>query len=235
MSSNTVNFPKIKVVMTYYEDGTGHRTEYAVDAIWSLIAHLRYSGKLELHIADDSEDREDENVNQLLALGNKWGSQATYSCSHHNGIGASLNLALAKVKDLWLYTTDDWQLNKDLNLDKAVKLIKQNSYDYVRLGPLHPNLECRTRFQEQIGWWLEVDQGVGFAFATRPFLSNLDLFNIAGRFAEGMNSYEVERLYAEQFHSGRIISRFAGYLSDGEEWTHLGKYTVGEREVIHSA
>lgn len=213
--------PSITVVMSYYEDGKGIRTQYANQALGSLNSNLKYSGKLELLIADDSE-----NPNFFLKLD----VPCAASHSFHNGIGASLNAALDHVHGMWMYTTDDWVLCRELNLDKAVRLL--DTYDLVRLGPLHPNLKCVTKFQEGLGWWLEVTENSGFAFATRPFVARLEMFNQIGRFKEGVNAYECERDYAERV--GRSKVRIAMLLSDGTEWEHIGAYEVGNREVVRA-
>lgn len=220
--------PRITVVMTTYEDGTGHRFINAKDSLWSLIRHLKYDGQLQLHIADDGSANHEELVQTLHDIALRgWNTHGTASNAARRGIGASLNLALAKVDYLWLYTTDDWVLERDLDLNKVAKLMTM--YDMVRLGPLHPNLRCEIKFQVGIGWWLDIDPSYGFAFATRPFVARLDMFNLIGKFNEGLDSYETERMYAERSHN--VLYQLAGLLSDGTEWTHVGSYEVGDRKI----
>lgn len=223
----------VDIVMSYYEDGKGIRTHYASQALLSLNLELCYSGRLDFIIADDSEYEQTQvevAVRNAKIIAPARGLVVTVA-SNHNGIGASLNKALGHVKDVWMYTTDDWVLTRELNLDKAVRLL--DTYDLVRLGPLHPNLKCITKFQQGLGWWLEVSEtNNGFAFATRPFVARLEMFNQIGRFKEGVNSYECERDYAERV--GRSHARIAMLLSDGTEWEHIGNYEVGHRDIVHA-
>jgi hypothetical protein len=155
----------------------------------------------------------------------KWGNAAITS-PKHNGIGSSLNHALAKVDDLWLYTTDDWLLTDTLDLDQAVRLVR-NGYDYVRVGPVHPNLECVTRFQVGLGWWLELLNTDGYTFATRPFLATKVFYNKIGAFLESANSYVVEKDYSLRCARHKHGLNMAATQLHGP-WCHIGDYNVGE-------
>lgn len=242
--------PRLDVVMSYYEDGKGIRTEYAKQALESIIFNMGtilrtdengksyysdYTGERAFILADDSESEHSRSAEILDAMRYPDGHYRPFSVVHsyHRGIGAALNLALGKVGSVWMYTTDDWVLRQknNLDLDKAVRLL--DTYDLVRLGPLHPNLRCTTKFQQDLGWWLEVDQhSSGFAFATRPFVARLEMFNRIGKFKEGVNSYECERDYAERVNASSV--RIAMLLSDGTEWEHVGSYEVGYRDIVHA-
>lgn len=220
----------ITVVMTTWDDGTGIRARYAQQTIPSLLDHLKCTThQLKLHIADDGSEHCTELYMPLMDLAkDKWG-QSAMSSPKHNGIGSSLNYALHEIDDIWMYTTDDWLLLDDLNLDMAVKILNLE-HDYVRIGPVHPNLECVTRFQQGIGWWLELMNTSGFAFATRPFIATKRFYNKIGPFLEGANSYVVEQDYALRCSRNRYVLNMAATMLHGP-WEHIGDYNVGEKNV----
>ena len=219
----------ITVVMTtYFSEEVPQRADYAIASLGSLIQYLKAEEGIRLHIADDSEGLEDaREVLQYLANNTGWPG-TTYSNSKHNGIGTSLNLAMQSVDDLWMYTTDDWVLQAELNLDGPVKLLKQQGYQLVRLGPVHPDLQCVTRFNQSIGWWLDLQpQYGGFAFATRPFLATKEFYARVGPFDEMLNSYETERLYAERVARSNSKLAYWGAVDLAGPWEHIGIESVG--------
>lgn len=218
----------VKVLMTTYEPGGGYRAEYARLTLEALIQHLNFTGPLSLHVADDGSPSKAFITPLINRAEKSWHNSASWSDACRGGIGASLNLAFQDINPgwLWFYITDDWVLTERLNLDIPVMLIEELGYDMVRLGPTHPNLCCETKFQEGIGWWLEVDtsQG-GYAFATRPFVATKDFYDRIGPFDEGLDSYETERRYAERVC--KQGARVACLHLDGP-WTHIGIHTVGK-------
>lgn len=226
----------IDVVMTcYFPADAPARQQYARMAVDSLSRQgLEHSEKLRLILADDTESPEPHEPFicglERLVQDRQWAS--IHTCSYHHGIGASLNTALEQVQDLWMYTTDDWLLTAELDLDGPAYLLRQG-YDVVRLGPVHPDLQCVTRFQAGLGWWLDLNQQYGgFAFATRPFLATKDWYLRMGPFDEGLNSYETERLYAERVaHSTSKLAYWGGVDLAGP-WEHIGTVNVGYREVV---
>lgn len=216
---------QISVVMTTYNPKGSPRGKYAQEALDSLIQHLDYDC-LRLIVADDgSEDTE-----FISALLNKasifWPGQEHISTnSQRKGVGASINRALDRVEGLWLYTTDDWILTQRLSLASPVSLVSE--YDIVRLGPIHPNLQCYTRFNQSRGWWLEIIPGYGgYAFATRPFLATKGYYNRVGKFPEGLNAYETERIYAERTKALGARIAYTDVSMSGP-WKHIGDFEVG--------
>lgn len=224
----------ITVVMTtYIPDGPGAvRYQYALKSIQSLRSYLYTTHKLFLHIADDCSPRQDLLL-ALVEFAKLQGIDCTYTVTGHEGIGASLNLALKAIKThYWIYTTDDWQLLSFLDLDKPVKLIKEFSYDIVRLGPIHPNLQCTTKFNDTIGWWLDISPKTGFAFATRPFLATKTLVDKCGPFDENCNAYEAERMFAERVSCLKnVFIAQSGDITLAGPWKHIGEFEVGNYDI----
>jgi len=131
-----------------------------------------------------------------------------------------------------MYTTDDWLLTESLDLELPLWLLgPEVGYDLVRLGPIHPNLDCRTKFTAGHGWWLDVDSRYGFAFATRPFLASPSLVQKIGPFDEGMNAYDTERQYSNRCAGNILVAA----INLAGPWEHIGEFEVGDRDVAAAA
>ncbi len=222
----------ITVVMTTYAPaGAGaKRAEYAESTLRGLITNLRSPQPLRLHVADDGS-ADSRYITDLLALAERvWGAKGAVTRAERQGIGASLNKALGQIEGKWLYITDDWLLTDKLDLSVPCRLIDDQQYDLVRIGPPHPNLRCQTRFCEGLGWWLDIDASWGgFAFATRPFLASGDFYRICGPFVEVANAYVTEQDYAVRV-TEKNRARIAYYdasFNRGGPWRHIGEYEVG--------
>lgn len=218
----------VSVVMTtFFTPEVPEREEYARRSVESLVANLTCDEPLELLVADDSIES-NMVVHDLIVMG--WKDSAS-TWSQHKGIGASLNMALYHVRDTWMYTTDDWQLLRPLNLNGPLKLLGLG-YDLVRLGPIHPDLQCVTRFNSNVGWWLDLLPSYGgFAFATRPFVAKKEFWKKVGPFDEGLNSYETERRYAERVANSTCKLAYWGAVNLAGPWEHIGIENVGYRDV----
>jgi hypothetical protein len=147
------------------------------------------------------------------------------------GLGGSLNRAMGLVgpDDLWMYTTDDWLLTERYDLTKAVKLIREYGYDYVRLGPPHPDIPCTTRFSQDVGWWLRLER-CRYAFATRPFLADRSLYEDIGGFKEHCDAYEVEVDYSDRvarYEDSQLRLAEVVHGSLEGPWEHIGQHEAG--------
>lgn len=220
----------VTIVMTTYNPTTETpRFKYAADCIDALHRRLWAPEPIEFHLADDGSPAIGPVYSLVRAL-RELGHPARYTSCEHNGVGASLNKALGTIEGPWMYTTDDWYLTEPLDLTLPLWLItpEGGNYDIVRLGPIHPNLMCWTKFTYPHGWWLDITQnGNGFIFATRPFLASPRFVERFGPFDEGLNAYETERLFAEKFN--RLGGRAAAINIAGP-WAHIGDYEVGDRD-----
>lgn len=217
----------IVIVMTCYAPSS-ERAEYARETLKALIKFARATEPIRLHVADDGSPNKEFIQYLMSRAAAAWGTQPSWSDAQRKGIGGSLNAAMEYVTndDLWFYITDDWVLTRHLFLDRPARLIRDMGYDVVRLGPIHPNLECTTKFAVEHGWWLDIHAACGgYAFATRPFLSTRAFVRNIGPFDEGLNAYETERLYAERV--ARSQTRIASINMRGP-WRTIGQYEVGE-------
>lgn len=223
----------IKVVMTtYLPTPDSKRGDYAVKAARSLKQYLRAPEPIEYVIANDGPHT-DPHMARLQAL------LGDYAAAYgpRVGIGGSLNRALntfVQAQDIWLYTTDDWVLTQEYDLTQAVKLIRECDYNYVRLGPPHPDTCALVKFRVGVGWWLELNpEGPGFVFATRPFLATRYFYETVGAFNENCDSYVCERNYSDRvFMVGHNLKHDMAEVVSGSlegPWEHVGVENVGER------
>lgn len=227
----------LTIVMTTYfpaGDGGESRGTGAERCLAHFVQHLCSPLPIRLCVADDGSYYINYIDRLVIEAEAVWQTHSLYTNAERGGIGRSLNRALDAIPldDLILYTTDDWLLTNDLDITPAVLLIR-DGYDYVRLGPIHPNLSCITKFNTSIGWWLHLNLGYGYVFATRPFIASRKFFDKVGRFPEGLNAYETERIYTERVNNiGDSIScAQIGAISLPGPWEHIGSFEVGTLSV----
>lgn len=233
----------VAVVLSTYNPPGGYRSDYCVRTVRSLLDNLKCSGPclFRLVLADDgSEDltckshnlNDVENYLQYCAemAENRWGTPSTIVRTPREGIGASLNNALKEVDfaEHWMYSTDDWVLEKELDIQPALGLMREFDYDYVRLNPLHPSLMCKTMFNQNQGWWLHLfQQDGGFAFGTRPFVATKPFVEKVGPFISFANAYDTERDYAQRVARKNDL-RLAAMVDLSGSWLHIGEQQVGK-------
>lgn len=210
----------IDVIMTTYQPTSSQRAKYMKLTVESLVTHLKGS-EFRLIIADDGSPEQEANFMALdYVKKHEWDGLITNAL--RTGVGGSLNLALSHVAvdGTWIYTCDDWLLEQDLDLTKAQQLLTH--YDCVRIGAIHPNITCYARFQQDIGWWLELDASKGgFAFATRPFVASREFYDKIGPFKDKCTSYDVETDYAMRINSSDVKLAHVGLLEG--PFIHIGE------------
>lgn len=222
----------ITIVMTSYMPDEA-RALCAQRVIQSLVDNLKSQEHLAFHLADDGSP-----INfyeDIIAYASAAGSidnvfkKVTSTRVERRGIGGSLNEALEFLRitrgtKRWMYITDDWLLKKELNLDRANLLIHNYGFDCVRLGPIHPNLSGITRYYSDVEYYLQLWPTFGgYCFATRPFLANIRMFDVIGRFPEKLDAYDTERIYAETIAKHNDIAiAFLGPFDTTDLWEHIG-------------
>lgn len=223
----------IQVIMTTYCPEPGHpRGRYAVQCANGLRNFLLSTHEDIAFIIANDGPRDQPHIGAIWdELGD---CQVQVAAGPRAGIGGSLNRALKLVgpDDLWLYTTDDWDLVEEYPLGQGVRLIRDNAYHYVRLGPPHPNIHAQIKFQEKLGWWLHLQTYSGFVFATRPFLATRTFYEGIGPFKEDCDSYACERDYADRVNNNPSANNVMAEVVCGSlegPWQHIGEVNVGER------
>lgn len=214
----------IAVVMTtFYPEGPIGEARFnnTKDVVWSL----RNLNPIidEIIVADDGS-KEQYPIESFLQY-IQW--PITIVRGPNSGVGASINRALLYLQAqwnledwAWIYLPDDLKLTRPLDLTQAIKLI-EIGYDFVRLDLPHPNLVCKTKFQQDTGWWLNLDLRCEFSFATRPTLISSKLTEKVGKFKEFADSYETELDYSHRV-CDKAKYLIGGLSCDlGNAWSHL--------------
>lgn len=191
-------YPLVTIVMTtYFPPKDLVRKATALTAGISWRQHLKYySGKINLHIADDGSEN---------PVTQGWDA-TTFSQQNRQGYGASMNVGFAKAFEsspLVLHAVDDWAVESDFDITPWVKLlIEREDVGMVRLGPPHPNTSGTIQMltDDWQGWGLVMDRK-GFAFGTRPALYHKRFIDAYGWFTERVSALECERIYNEKFCS----------------------------------
>lgn len=220
--------PPITIVMTTWapEGDVGKlRIISARQAVDSWQEHLRYDGEIRLHIADDGSQHNGYPQSFRPFQHTRFG-EPTFSRQARKGVGASLNAGFRQAfttGTIALYAVDDWALTAELDLTPWVDIVRKDpSIGMIRLGPPHPDLTGRIT-HTPIGWYIRLDRH-HYAFAHRPALYWPSFYKAYGQFAEGVNAFDCEREYAENFciASGPDIAYALPY-----SWEHVGRVEVG--------
>lgn len=125
--------PSVSVVIF-----THNRTNVASETIKSLFKNLKYSGDICWVISDDRSTPEHIKAIAELFAKNGIKYDLCQTTQTHFGLGASMNNGIKKgfeKSDIVLRVEDDWILQKELNLDKHVKALRENNMIAgIRLG-----------------------------------------------------------------------------------------------------
>lgn len=194
-------------------------------ALQSWKEHLKNSGEIFLHVADDGSSPE-----MLHRLREKveliWKPRPiSWSGQTRRGVGTSLNSGILFYwNKVILHAVDDWQLYSDLDLTPWVSILEEEaSICAFRFFP-HPDLTGEIKYITPGVYAMNLDKH-HFAFATRPSLWHPRMFEAYGLFEEKTSAYEVERLYNEEY------CRLVGpkiWLALPDQWAHLGGVELGD-------
>lgn len=226
------------VATTYFDVEREKRMEAFRTALASWAVHLQYDGRLAIHIADDGAA--DDPWPRIVAAPfvqscmtvfgrDRDGIVVSTSWQQRRGVGASLNAGFEVAHDgggIALYLVDDWELLAPLDLTPWVRVMLDDpSVGMVRLGPPHPWLTGTIQTFPS-GWGMRLDRH-HYAFGHRPALYHPRMREAYGPFAEMVNAYDCERLYAEHW------ARTAGpdiVLALPDLWRHIDGVELADIE-----
>lgn len=230
------DLPDITIVVTTYAPAgnTGaQRVQEFLEVLQWWQDRLSYDGRIRLHVADDGSGWVWPGNDQVWPFVNdpnwwagwcrKWGAP-DITVQQRHGVGASLNAGMAAAfarGDVVLYAVDDWMPTAPVDLTPWVRmLVADPSIGMVRLGPPHPWVTGRFEAQPD-GWIVRLDRH-HYAFGHRPALYHARMIEAYGPFAEDVNAYECERLYAEAWAARRapVAFRYDHTLAEkrGDDW-----------------
>lgn len=219
----------------------GERAKYAERTIQSVLASLRYSGPVFLHIADDGSP--DGVVDALAAMARKEAEGRFYdlveitstNTGGGRGYGASYNLATQVVHaraDLVLALEDDWECRGDLDLDPlAAAIMEEDSpINCVRLGYLGWTDELRGKIVKAANQtfllfdWLSPERHV---FAGHPRLESVAYERRIGEWPEGIDAGTTEFIIAGRTEARTGVAwpldmRIMASQSHGSMFAHIG-------------
>lgn len=151
------SWPRVGIVIFTVEP-LGAPRATAGRVLLAVLEHLRYSGELQVHIADDgSEEPGHVEALRLIAGCDARVVAVTSSNAERGGYGRSFNLSTIFTHDacpILLNLEDDWLLTRDLDLDPLVETLCEPVQDggfnvpieSIRLGYVGWTAELRGRF-----------------------------------------------------------------------------------------
>ena len=209
---------------TYYPDtpaGEQRMLQFTEQVAISWRLGLEYEGDVECIAVDDDSPLAWE-PNQAI--------DSVFRLTR-GGVGQSLNALFdmaAKEDAILLYAVDDWFLTYPYDVTKWARLLDDREIVQVRLGPAHPNLRGTIRHFDG-PFALELHRaGDGFVASHRPTLFNPSEWQLAyGRWAEGVNAYDCERMMNERVHETPGDGRLH-LLALEHPWEHMDSIELGD-------
>ena len=194
------DLPRVAIVLVTYT-----RTEYAVRTVNSVRENLVYSQELGWYVADDGSPGShfDEVVKAVgkapiiglhsedFVLGKRWP-------------GKSWNKAWEFAHEwapivLWL--EDDWQLQRELNIDPYVELLMTNEkVGMVRLGHLAIDLNMTSMGHAGIHY-LQMWRNMTYGFSGNPSLRHQRFAQAYGPYKEDIEPGDTEVEYDSRFRN----------------------------------
>lgn len=205
---------------------TYNRFDYAKITLESVLKNLRFTDKLSVHVADDGSPS-----GYVEALRDIVDSDISFSSSNsaRGGYGANYNLAMQTVHQ-WsqfvLPLEDDWELVKQLPLNKLCKDLMIIGGGCIRLGYLGFTQELRgkvVRGQEDVYLRLDSESSEPHVFTGHPRLETTEWARLVGPWPEGLGAgateFAVSKLLAAR---QRIFWPMELVKPSGNMFAHIG-------------
>ena len=127
------------VLLTYAPSDQPRRGEAAANTLVAALDHIRYSGPLNVHIADDGSPEPHRAMLRAIAGGYDGVGTVGVTNTERSGYGANYNRATQSVhlaNEIILPLEDDWRLTRDLDLDPLVATLRAEtpSIRCIRFG-----------------------------------------------------------------------------------------------------
>lgn len=183
------------VILTYASSIQSPRHGYAVTTLESLEKYVKYSGKINWHIADDGSPK--EHISSLRREG------TTVTCSDRKGYGANYNLAtqaLHSFNEYFLMVEDDWELTRQLDLDPLVEAL-EDGVGCIRMGYLGWTQELRGKIvakAHQTFLALDPTSPEPHVWSGHPRLETKEFQRLVGPWPEGHDPGTTEFLVSQR-------------------------------------
>ena len=214
---------------------TYDRLEVAKRCILSVSKYLKASEEFWLHLADDgsSQDYRDELAELARSL---YGNSVSMSNSQRSGYGGNYNASTQithQVSDLMLPLEDDWEMQRELNLDPIAAVLRDGIFGCVRLAYIGATQELRAKFVLTHGYhWLALDPDSPerHVWAGGPRIETVEWEKAVGPWPEHMEQGYTEHIVAAYPAARYGIAWPVGLIyPQGDVFAHIG----GEKASIN--
>lgn len=177
---------------------TYNRKKYAEKTLRAVLDNIKWSGTLNVHIADDGSPGRYVDSLRTIAGGYSSVAHVGASDSDRRGYGANYNLATQHIHDATdfvLPLEDDWVLTKPLDCDTLVGAFEEARIGCVRLGylgatqPLYAEL---VRVKGIAYWLLDAGSAEPHVFAGHPRIETVAWERQQGPWPEGLDPNRTE-------------------------------------------
>jgi len=225
-----VNYPKLAICIITYD-----RLPEITRTITALQCHLKYSGEVFYHIADDSSP-----TGYIDAIHARFPHiPFTHTLGCRGGWGVNANTALALLNKKYLYVfliEDDYVAKKDINITHGIALMQSNKkvcavrYDGIAGHILNLRLrETATPIGNIAYMYINKGSSHLNVYSNRPHLRHTVRFACFGKYAEGEPLGETEELFAHKVKDSGDSCMDIAVLAGGIEnaFDHIGKSYQG--------
>ena len=231
------DWPTVAIVLLTYEPGAPEPRGTAERTLRSTLDNIRYSGPLDVHIADDGSVEGHTAHLHALAGGYESVRNVGITNAERGGYGKSYNLAMQAVHAsalILLPLEDDWELLRDLNLDPLVHALVDGfgGIECLRLGYIGFTQELRgSLFQTAAGIVLRFDDDSPepHVFAGHPRLETRDFERRVGPWPEGLAAGKTEFEVSQRPEARLGVGFPLDVLHPrGDLFAHIGTLELGE-------
>ncbi len=231
-----MNLPPITVIMTMFIPhmdgpyGGLSRFQDAKQTIMSWGRHMKYTGGLQLFVANDSVAIKDDVANQMAIDFSPWPVEVGHT--HGLGLGGALNHGLRRaleVSPLVLCTDDSYSLIEDIDLTPwATVLMRHEDIGSVSLMPPRPEQKggqvvyCQNIRTEGVAG--VIFERHGYSWNGRSQIYHKRFFDAYGYMPEGGTGYEWEQQYAEHFVATPGPEILYAFI---DPWEHVWSVLLG--------
>lgn len=209
---------------------TYKRIDYATRTLRCALDKIKFDGELAVHIADDGSGGKHIETLRQLAGGYSHIVSVGHSDSARGGYGRNFNLATQQVhlgSDVVLSLEDDWELQRELNLDPLVStLMHSGGIGCIRMGYMGFTQELRghIEFHDNEHYLVfDPDSAEPHVWAGHPRIESREWQIKAGPWIEGLEPGATE------FHMAKCPAFRTGVAwpldliaPQGDLWAHIG-------------
>lgn len=235
--SAMTEWPTVAIVLLTYEPGGDDPRRTAETTLRNALSWIRYSGPLDVHIADDGSEEAHRAHLAEIAGGYAHVRHVGVTNAERGGYGKSYNLAMQAVHagaEIILPLEDDWELLHHIDLDPLVETLIDPTLgiDCLRLGYIGWTQEVRGELLHTPAdtvFLFDPESSEPHVFAGHPRLETRDFERAVGPWAEGLPAGATE-FDVSQRPEARVGVGFPLDLIHprGDLFAHIGARELGE-------